>query len=100
MAVEFVRVVDRLGDVLCHAELVLILGIIHLRSGDPSSAMACFEAAKRAPMFGPHYYRILLDQADLARTAIARQDATRAAVLRGRSLGIEAILDQELRRHL
>ena len=97
MACQFIRVVDRLGDVMCHAELVLVLGIIRLRLDDAASALSYFEAAKRAPMFGPHYYRVLVDQAALARTAIADPAAIAAAVARGRALGVEAILDLELR---
>lgn len=97
MAVEWVRVVDRLSDVLCHAELVLIVGIIRLRTNDPAAALAYFEAAKRAPMFGPHYYRLLVDQAALARTAIGNHDMIAASVAHGRALGVEGILDLELR---
>ena len=88
---------DRLGDVMGHAELVLVLGVIRLRLDDAAAALSYFEAAKRAPMYGPHYYRLLVDQAALARAAIGDVDAIAAAVARGRALGVEAILDLELR---
>ncbi len=97
LAREFIRVVDRLGDVMCHGELVLVLGIIRLRTNDPAAALSYLEAAKRAPMFGPHYYRLLVDQAALARAAMGDPETIAAAVARGRALGVEAILDLELR---
>ena len=98
MAVDLVRVIDRFSDVFRHAELVLVLAFVNLRSGDPSTAIAYLETAKRAPMFGPHYYRLLVDSADGARAAVGDKAAIDAAVQRGRTLSIEAILDSELRR--
>ena len=90
--------VDRFGDVLYHGEFVVLLAILHLRTGDPVTALAYLECAKRAAMVFPYWYRIRLDHAALARATIGEQGAIDSAIARGKTLTIEAILDDELRR--
>ena len=90
--------VDRFGDVWFHGELVVLLAILHLRTGDPAAALAYLESAKRAAMGFPYWYRIRLDHATLARAAIGEQGAIDRAIARGKALTVEAILDDELRR--
>ena len=49
LAEAFIVEAARASDVVWHGELVLVLGIIHLRRGEAPNALTYFEAAKRSP---------------------------------------------------
>jgi hypothetical protein len=90
-------VVDRFTDAMYHGELIVMSAVLHLRSGDAVRGLTLLEAAKRAPMVGPTWYRVRMVFADQARAVIGDADVIAAAVERGRCLGIDSILDRELR---
>jgi hypothetical protein len=96
LAVAFIVDVDRFSDVLWHAELVLALGLCHLREGDAAVALAYFDAAKRAPMFMPFWYALARRFSSSARGHLDDAAAAEASQ-RSRALTVEGILDDELR---
>ncbi len=98
LATAFAVVVDRFGDVMYHAELVVLVAIMSLRTGNAPLALSYLETAKRAPMIFPFWYRIVSNYASLARTAIGHEELVAAAVQRARTLSVEMVLDLELRR--
>lgn len=97
IASEFIIEADRSSDLIWHAELVLLLGILALRAGDAATALTYFEAAKRAPMFHPYWYALAHRYAAQARDALGDIDTIAAAVQVGKSMSVETILDRELR---
>jgi predicted ATPase/class 3 adenylate cyclase len=96
LAAEFIADVDRFSDVMWHAELVLALGLCHLREGEASVALAYFDTAKRAPMFMPFWYELTRRYASRARETLD-EEAIADAGEHSRSLTVETILDHELR---
>lgn len=82
---------------MMRGELALAIAIVRLRDGDTATALSYLEAVKKAPMYGPHLFRLRLDYAVKARAALADQSAIDAAIEQGRALTIENILDRELR---
>ena len=97
VAVSFIAEVDRTSDVVWHGELVLLLGILALRTGNTATALTYFEAAKRAPMFFPFWYALAHRYSAQARDASGDIDAIAAAIELGKSMSVETILDRELR---
>jgi hypothetical protein len=99
MASSFIEDVDRWSDVVWHGELVTLLGICRLRSGDPLTALVYLSAGRRAPMRWPFWYT-------LAQLSIrqAEQDlepsAAATTIAAGRAEPIESVLDRELRQRI
>jgi len=57
MATNFITEVDRWSDAAWHGELVVLLGVSRLRSGDADVALSYFTAARRSTMAIPFWYR-------------------------------------------
>jgi predicted ATPase/class 3 adenylate cyclase len=96
LATQFMTVADRSSDVLWHAELVLALGICHVREGDGATALRYIDTAKRAAMFQPFWYELCRRYGRRAR-GMLDGEAVAAAKLAGRTLTVESILDRDLR---
>jgi predicted ATPase/class 3 adenylate cyclase len=96
LAAVFRKEVERTTTALWRAELVLALGIIAIRDGDPVTGLTYIEAAKRAPMFFPFWYSLAHRYAARARAQL-EEDAIASARSAGRASSIQAILDRELR---
>jgi predicted ATPase/class 3 adenylate cyclase len=103
VAVEHARAVmpdiDRLSDVVWHAELVVMLGIAHTRAHRSEQAVIYMEVAKRAPMTFPFFYALARRFGRVARSALEPADAAQA-IQRAKQLTTEQLLDQDVRAPL
>jgi hypothetical protein len=94
MATNFITEVDRWSDVAWHGELVVLLGVSRLRTGDAAIALSYFTAARRSTMAIPFWYRLLQHFTAAAAAAVGprgRQETSQVL------LTVEAILNKELR---
>ena len=90
------RDIDRVSDVIWHAEMVLVLGIAQLRAGRADQALVTIEAAKRAPMMYPYWYALARRFGREARRQLDPAEVERS-LGQARTSSVEDILDAQLR---